>query len=222
MRPNRPPPTVTETRTMTGCRFIARDCSMGERMLPSSCWTAQTMARTMRASVNPRETRATRTARAPAVTAPMMGMKPAMKVMTASVNAIGTPTMEMPRPMKTESTSETMACATMKPLSVFQARVSSSVAWSPVRPPVAERTHGRKRCPSLRKKKVSTRRTMSETMRLAAVPRPEKTPPAIAPAWFCIHWATSLIAWLRSSGSMLSGGPCSHSCMRWMPSRACR
>ena len=187
---------------------------MGESTLPSSCWVASTIASTINALVNPSVTSAISTANAPATTAPTIGMKPATNVISASVNAIGTPTIAMPVPMMIASTREHTACARMNPDRVFQARVSSSVRYRPVRPPVAERSHGRKRWPSLRKKKVSTNSTISVTDSPAAVLMPENTPPAIAPAWFWIHRWISLTPSLRFSGSMFSGGPCAHSCRR--------
>ena len=77
--------------------------------------------------VNPRVTSAISTANTPATTAPTIGMKPNTKVITAKVNAMGTPTMAMPVPITMASTSEHTACARIKPDRVFHARVSSSV-----------------------------------------------------------------------------------------------
>ena len=100
---------VTDNSTITGCRFMARDCNMGDRMFPSSCCTATTRAKTMRALVKPSETKAINTASAPATNAPTMGMKPAMKVRVANARAMGTPRNTRPMPMNTASTSDTIA-----------------------------------------------------------------------------------------------------------------
>ena len=87
---------------------------------------------------------------------------------------------------------------------------------------MTERNQGRNRWPSLRKKTTSTS-TMNNVMtRLVAVEMPENTVPAIASLSPWIQEATSLTTWLTSSLLRLSGGPCDHSCRRWIPSSACR
>ncbi|CAA9307987.1 MAG: hypothetical protein AVDCRST_MAG48-1842, partial [uncultured Friedmanniella sp.] len=75
----------------------------------------------------PLETRATSTARAPAATAPTIGMKPAKKVSTASAAASGTPSTTRPSPMRTASTKLTTAWTRMKSPSVFHERLNTSV-----------------------------------------------------------------------------------------------
>ena len=96
MTPNRVEPSTIDSSTTAACRSRLRPCSHGSSTLPSSCCTTRTLARMMSAATHPLDTSATSTARAPTVTAPMMGAKAAKKVSRASGMASGTPTTTRP------------------------------------------------------------------------------------------------------------------------------
>ena len=110
MMPARLLPAVTARMTTAACRLNPRPWMIGCRTLPSTCCTRMTMPSTISAVVNPLLTRATRTAKAPATKAPMIGMNPPKKVSTASGMTSGTPRIHRPRPMKNASMNPTSAC----------------------------------------------------------------------------------------------------------------
>ena len=82
-------------------------------------------------------------------------------------------------PMKMASTSDTIACVRMNPERVFQERMHTSVRCQPARTPVYLRSQGRKRSPSLRKKKDRMRVRARVVPTEAIAPMPVNTPEAI-------------------------------------------
>ena len=127
----------------------------------------------------PCDTSATRTASAPAVIAPMMGMKLAKKVMSARPKARGTPRISSPMPIATASTRATSAWARMNPPRVTHIRDSASVRCMPAVGPENRRTQGMNRPPSLRKKNVRTSTMARVTSSDPAVETPLSTPEAM-------------------------------------------
>src|SRR5699024_6637644 len=125
------------------------------------------------------DTRAITTAKAPAVTAPIIGMKPAKKVTIARTKASGTPNAHRPRPINSASTKDTAACAWINPARVFHTRVNSSVACHPMEGAEYLRPHGKNVSPSVRMKKEIINITATATITDEAAEAPEMTPDAI-------------------------------------------
>ncbi len=164
------------------------------------------MSSTITAATQPLATSATSTATAPMVMAPTMGAKAATKVSTASGPASGTPTITRPRPMSTASMRPTSAWVRMKLPRVDQARRSTSERWEPTPPPETWVSHGRKRWPSLMKKKVSTRVSTRLTSALVTALTPTSRPEAIELALDCsCDWAaaTASSSWPSVTGRLL-------------------
>ncbi len=181
MIPNRADPSVIASSTTAACSCIDCDCSHGRSTLPSSCCTTTITARITSAPPSPLETSATSTAIAPTTKAPTIGTKPPKKVSTASGTASGTPTISSAAPMNTASMNETSAWVRMKPPRVAHARDSTSVRWAPTFGPVARRSHGRKRPPSLRNRNVSTRLISRLIVAFPTAATPTRTPEAMLP-----------------------------------------
>src|SRR5690625_446638 len=205
MMPARVEPTVTESSTIAACRPMALDCRTGCSTLPSICCTSRINASTSSALRSPLDTRAMTTARAPAETAPIIGIKPVKKVTTASTKASGTPSAHRPRPIKSASTKDTAACAWIKPASVFHTRVKTSVACQPIEAPEYLRTHGKNLSPSVRIKKEIINTTATVTKTDDAADAPEITPDAIDDIWPWMKDIASSISWSTSLASMLNG-----------------
>ena len=155
--------------------------------------------------MNPLDTSAMITARAPAVNAPTIGMKPAKKVTTARTGHSGTPSTSKPIPIKMASTPDTIACVRMNPDSVFQERMHTSVRCQPAFTPTYLRSQGRKPSPSLRKKKVRISVSTSVVPTEAIAPMPEKTPEAIFDACPRSASVTCEICSRILFGSMMEG-----------------
>ena len=143
------------------------------------------------ALVRPLDTKAIITAKAPAVTAPMIGMKLAKNVTTAMTSASGTCSAHRPRPMRIASTMATAAWAWMKPDKVFQMREPSSVTCQPVELPVYLRSQGKNLSPSLMMKKVTKSMISAATTMELAIEKPEITPVAMVEAWPLANLTTS-------------------------------
>ena len=204
--PNSSPPKATDSSTTPGCSSIERLWKIGDRMCPSNCCTSTITPSRIRALVRPTVTSATSTAMAPATKAPTMGMNPPKNVSTMSGSARGTCSTHRPMPMQTESMALTIACARMKPPKVLYVRDNASVRWEPAPRPAMRRTKGRKRGPSLMKKKVSTRASSSDTRTCVATVAPESTPLAILSPLVCSLPVSCLTALLSCVEEMLNGG----------------
>ena len=205
--PNVADPKVTDSRTIAACRFMARDWSMGCKILPSTCCTTKITTTTMMALVRPLDTKAIMTANVPANSAPTIGMKPPKNVITARTKARGTLRITRPMPMKIASTSEMIAWVRTKPARVFQIRLSSSVKCQPTFGPAARRIMGRKLVPSFKKKKVRTSISMRVTTIELAAEIPVKTLEAMPESRSWRKDVTSLRTFSNWPRSRFSGGP---------------
>ena len=101
------PPAAIASTTASGCTATARPITSGCRMCDSSCCTAMISPSVISANTQPLAIRATITASAPAITAPMSGTKAPRNTSDASGSASGMPMIARPVPMPTASTSAT-------------------------------------------------------------------------------------------------------------------